>query len=402
MLPKDLTPEAFGGYPPEAKHLAVEQIALLRQLPLGFVALLLREVIGIDWKFPAERRDVERQFQYLGKLSPQELTRAMAPFAELRLTRELEKSDWVNSPAAFTEQLTAHLWATHQIDPFRQAAVEYMQKATAAVPDQPPKTHRLAMTVIGQGVDHADYRLFRKLSTSGVTFSNVTAQGGLSTMLGVLRERASKYPEPYAHWYIDGGTPAPCEGKISRVSWAGLATPRSALQSRMQHTYEAAVFDPEAFRSMLARTKPDEVGLAGTGSDAVLNRFQLSILTEGSGTQVFATTFVQWAAREAFRRAQPTTMLVRFAPRQREKPMNELLVEAQRQPELDPQGSLVDADMGAYYTWLNQQRLSGAEKATFLAWFEGHKDAVVIGPSFPKGKRDDSPTALDELLSRIA
>ena len=221
-------------------------------------------------------------------------------------------------------------------------------------------------------------------------------------MIGVLRERASKYPEPYAHWYIDGGTPARCEGNIARVSWAGLAAPRSALQSRMQRTYEAAVFDPEAFRSMLARTKPDEVGLAGAGNDAVLDRFQLSVLTEGSGTQVFATTFVQWAAREALRRAQPVTMLVRFAPRQREKPMNELLAEAQRKPELDPQGSLVDADMGAYYTWLNQQRLSGAEKATFLAWFEGHKDAVVIGPSFPKGKRDDSPTALGELLSRIA
>ena len=91
----------------------------------------------------------------------------------------------------------------------------------------------------------------------------------------------------------------------------------------------------------------------------MLNRFQLSLLTEGSGTQVFATTFVQWAAREALRRAQPLTLFARFAPRQRENPMNELLSEAQRRPELDPQGSLVDADMGAYYTWLNQQRLSG-------------------------------------------
>src|SRR3982751_5956963 len=153
----------------------------------------------------------------------------------------------------------------------------------------------------------------------------------------------------------------------------------------MQKIYEASVFDPEAFRTRMAQTRPDEIGLAA-GGDSVLDRFQLSILTEGSGTQVFATTFVQWAAREALRRAQPTTMLVRFAPRQREKPMNELLAEAQRRPELDPQGSLVDADMGAYYTWLNQQRLSDAERATFIAWFEGHKDAVVIGPSFPKAR----------------
>ena len=39
--------------------------------------------------------------------------------------------------------------------------------------------------------------------------------------------------------------------------------------------------------------------------------------------------------------------------------MNELLAEHQRPPDLDPRGSLIDADMGAYYTWLNQQRLPG-------------------------------------------
>ena len=70
------------------------------------------------------------------------------------------------------------------------------------------------------------------------------------------------------------------------------------------------------------------------------------------------------------RRAQPLTLLVRFAPRQREKQMNELLAEHQRPPDLDAQGSLIDGDMGAYYTWLNQQRLPGEEKSAFLAWFE--------------------------------
>src|SRR5436305_4305478 len=109
----------------------------------------------------------------------------------------------------------------------------------------------------------------------------------------------------------------------------------------------------------MAQTRAGEIGLS-SGGDYVLDRFQLSLLSEGSGTQVFATTFVQWAAREALRRAQPMTMLVRFAPRQREKPMNELLAEAQRRPELDAHGSLIDADMGAWYTWLNQQRLSDA------------------------------------------
>ncbi len=52
----------------------------------------------------------------------------MSAFAELKVTRELEKVDWVNSPAIFSEQFSAHLWSTHQIDAFRAAAVDYVRK----------------------------------------------------------------------------------------------------------------------------------------------------------------------------------------------------------------------------------------------------------------------------------
>ena len=169
----------------------------------------------------------------------------------------------------------------------------------------------------------------------------------------------------------------------------------------MQKSYEAPVFDPEAFRTMLAQMKPEEAGL-DSGGDNVLNRFQLSLLTEGAGTQVFATTFVQWAAREALRRAQPLTLVTRYAPRQRERQMNELLAERQRPPELDPRGSLIDADMGAYYTWLNQQRLSGSENSSFLAWFEDHDEAIAIAPQLDPGKRVDSPIDLAGLIAQIA
>ena len=117
----------------------------------------------------------------------------------------------------------------------------------------------------------------------------------------------------------------------------------------------------------------------------MLDRFQVKLLTEGSGTQIFSTTFAQWAARETLRRAQPLTLLVRFAPRQRQQPMNELLSGIRSDAELDPAGSLVDADMGSYYTYLNQQRLTGAEKSSFLVWFEGHNEAVAIGPAMPRG-----------------
>lgn len=401
MLPNQLTPASFSGYPPEARQFAIRQIAILQRLPLAFLPLLLRELIVYDWKFPSERADLGRQFTYLESLSEGSFQSAISAFARLKLSPELERTDWVNSPAIFSEQLSAHLWATHQIDTFRTAAIDYVQKASASAQDPPLPTHRLGIAVIGQGVGRNDYRLFRKLRPQGSYYTQVKHTGGVQVLLDAAATRAKAHPVPYGHWYIDGGASLDVPARITHISYNALSAPRATLQSRMQKTYEAAVFDPESFRTMLAQIKPEEAGL-DSGGDGVLNRFQLSLLTEGSGTQVFSTTFVQWAAREALRRAQPLTLFTRFAPRQREKQMNELLAEQQHKPELDPQGSLIDADMGAYYTWLNQQRLPGEEKSTFLAWFEDHQEAVAIAPSLERGKRFDAPIDLADLIARIA
>jgi hypothetical protein len=151
---------------------------------------------------------------------------------------------------------------------------------------------------------------------------------------------------------------------------------------------------------MLVQMRPGDFGLGGAEADEVLNCFRVNILTAGSGTQIFSTTFAQWTAREALRRAQPVTLLLRFAPRQRQRPMNELLSGAHG-AEVDPLGSLIDADMGAYYTWLDQQRLSGADQSSFLVWFEGHREAMAIGPSMSRGTESSAQADLTQILSWI-
>jgi hypothetical protein len=275
VLPRELVADSFAGYPAEARRIAVDRIALMRRLPLGFVPLLLRELIVYDWKFPAERKDLDRQFAYLSSLSAEQLVKAMVPFSQLRLNGALEKTDWVNAPAIFTEQLTAHLWTTHQIDTFRAAAVDYVAKSNAASEDSLP-THRLGIAVIGQGVQKNDYLLFRKLRPQGTYFTQVKPAGGLSSLVQTVAKRAAAHPLPYGHWYIDGGiSPPQVPEGVAVVSYGALSSARAALQTRMQKIYEAAVFDPEAFRTRLAQTRPDEIGL-NSGKDAVLNRFQLS------------------------------------------------------------------------------------------------------------------------------
>ncbi|MBV9611112.1 MAG: hypothetical protein JO091_01515 [Acidobacteriaceae bacterium] len=401
MLPSELKAGQFSGYQPQARQIAMSQVTLLQQLPLAFVPLLLRELIAYDWKFPAERKELDQQFAYLSSLSPEELRREMAPFASLRLSPELERPDWVNAPVQFSEQLSAHLWATHQLDAFRTASIEYVHKLNAANPPEAASVPRLGIVTIGQGVTETRYRLFRKLRPHGVYFRNVQPHNGHEILYEAVAARAAAHPNPFGHWYIDGSGTRVSGGPVTHIAYGALESVRSALMAIMRKSMQPGGGGPEVLRTTLAQMRPDELGFKGTGDEAILDRFQVSILTEGSGTQLFSTTFVQWSAREALRRAQPVTLMARFTPRRREPSMRELLSGMEQQPRVDPQGSLIDADMGAYYTWINQQRLAGAEHASFLVWFENHAEALAIAPSLGRGVENTTPVDLRELLSRM-
>jgi hypothetical protein len=401
MLPSDLKPEQFSGYPPEARKLVTGYVETLQRLPLSFVPSLLRELIDYDFKFPPERKAIEKELANLKSLSPEQTKEWFQGFVQIKQTPKLESIDWVNTPALFVEQLSAHLWATHQLDAFRKAAMDYASRLRAVAPPEPPPMARLGIAVIGQGTNTHDEPLFRKLRAHGGYFSKVNPENGLETLLNTVAARAKAHPAAYGHWYIDGGQAANHDPVLTCVSYNALETARAALLRKMHGEIEKPGMGPEALRTLLAQMRPADLGM-GRAEDEVLDRFQVKLLTEGSGTQIFSTTFAQWAARETLRRAQPVTLLVRFAPRQRQRPMNELLSGLRPNADLDPAGSLVDADMGSYYTYLNQQRLAGAEKSSFLVWFEGHNEAVAIGPAMPRGTQSSSPTDLKQLLTWVS
>jgi hypothetical protein len=420
MLPRDLKPADFNGYLPQARTLVIGYLETLRGLPLSFLPNLLREAIDYDFKFPAERKALEKELANLQTLfarnssgQPHEPAAEHSPprpaeqwkdwfqgFVQIQLSPQLEQMDWVNSPGQFVEQLSAHLWSTHQLDAFRKAATEYADRLHAVMPPEPPPIPRLGIAVIGQGVSTYPELLFHKLRPQGAHFSHVNTEGGLKLLLSAIADRAQAHPIPYGHWYVDGGEEAEHSPALTCISYHALEPLRAALLRKMRTEIERPGMGPEELRTMLAQMSPSELG-ADPGGDPVLHRFQVKLLTEGSGTQIFSTTFAQWTAREALRRAQPCTLLVRFAPRQRQKPMNELLSEKQDQAELDPAGSMMDADMGAYYNWINQQRLPGADQSSFLVWFENHNEAVAIGPSMPRATESTMPVDLKQLLSFV-
>ncbi len=101
MLPRDLKLEQFNSYPPEAKKLVKDYLGTFQPLPLSFVASLLREVIDYDFKFPAERRTLERELANLSSLSSEQTNEWVEPFTKITLTSKLEHFDCAASWRVF-------------------------------------------------------------------------------------------------------------------------------------------------------------------------------------------------------------------------------------------------------------------------------------------------------------
>lgn len=405
MAAAALAASSFDRYPPQAHALALQHLALLQALPPVLAAVLLKEVIAFDWKFPAERTELERQLTLLGSLPEAERTSRVARFAAIRLSPQLAQTSFVAAPGPFMESLTAWLWSSGQMEAFRGAAEEYASYLNKSLPTPRPQTRRLGIVVVGAEVPAADAAvagktLFRKLRPHGLTLSNVNPRDGLATLLAAIGSRSRTSPSGYRHWYLDGGEGLPVAGP-SQIAYAQLQRPLDLLLRRIQQEMDSGAMGPERLRTTIAQMRPEEIGLGTPGADPILDRFKLALLTEGAGTQIFATTFLQWAARECLRRAQPETILLRYAPRRQVASMNTMLSNAQVTA-LDPLGSLVDADMGAFYTWLNMNRLSGADEMSFLAWFEGQKHAMAIGPGLPRGTASDSPLSMEKVLHLLA
>ena len=403
------TAETFSHYSPRARAFAIEHLALLRDLPQPLLAALLGRIVRYDFQFPAEQQNLELQFNFLRSMSRDEIRKLLAPFSAIRLDVGVEKLDVVNHPEKYTERMGAWLWASHQLDAYRDAGLAYEERLATVLKGQTPTVPRFTIVVVGHGVERTNRMLFRQLRPRGTSFREIQPAGALSSLHTFVKMRAQQKPERYAHWYIDGGEAQPGYGPddcITVMSYEELG-PSAAKMLGLMSTFAGTASQqgeagPEAVQSYMASLGAEELGLAKPDGDRVLQDFQASIFTAGAGTQVFSTTFVQWTAREVLRRAEPLTLLARFRPRQHFTSMEEMLGRNPLHQATDPEGSLIDADMGAFYTWINQSRLAGASDARFLVWFEDHGEAVAIGPSMAGGTTSTGPVQMQQVLQWMA
>ena len=406
VTPVQLETAAFAAYPPLAREFAAAHLALLRRLPLAVCPSFLKQIQDLDTSFPAERSSLLWQCNALEALPSAQLDRLLAPLAAITLSPALESLDWVHAPAPFIPQLTAHLWSTGQLDAFRNATRDLF----AAIPAQTSAVHRLVFVVLSRDLQPPSGPSLRKLAKHGTLLTALHHDTARDDLWHLATEHASASTNSYAHWYIDGGEPWPITppAHFTSVSYPTLDPLRRRVLEHMESTLSTPGGGPEQMRDRLAAVSPAQLRSALPTADPVLARFYTELFTQSSGPQVFSTSFVQWAGRELARRAQPETVVLRYAPRQAHRDLNQMFA-ADTKPGLDAAGSFRDAEMGAFYNWLEMRRIAAAGKLTFIALIEAQPGAqpgpqpaaVILSSNAPVGSTCTTPLSLRQALQNF-
>jgi hypothetical protein len=382
------------------------QQKLLDGLPVPLAAVMMQQIARSGSLFPSEKRELDRTLQSLTKPRPDNAKRAVELFATLRLSPELQLLDWRSDAAGFVDKMTAELWSSGQIETFREAAKLLAPSAiTTEQGTQVPKP-RVVVIALGRHLTTVEKTpvLFRMLRPYGTFFGHADDENGAETLASWLAGRANTHPEPYAHWQISGDIwKEPATAPVVSLSYNGMLAEREKLLAFFNTVRNSADSQgPEGLQKVLQHLTPEQIGMSAI-SDPVVRTFALDIFTQGSGTQLYATTFVQWTVREALRRAQPESLLAWFTPRCEATSMDwRISHPVAREQAPDGPGSLIDAEMGAYLSYVNLMRLPDAERASFLVWHEGYGEALLIGTDMPRGVESNSAITLKGLLALIA
>ena len=152
------------------------------------------------------------------------------------------------------------------------------------------------------------------------------------------------------------------------LSYDRLRQYRDDLTRALNSKIQSGVESPQAFAAYARSLQIAPPAGALLYSADVLIAFVRDVLLTGNGTLVMNNTFVEWAAVQALKRAQPRILITRFGVRDKLKPFSSMVMFSQPRPSdqlpivQDPAGSFVDVEQLSYYIWLNAERLPPTAK----------------------------------------
>jgi len=410
----------------EAAALAREYQPLLARLPASFQASVLLELQRWPLLFPPEKAYQRALLAQLAPRSGPELTEAFAGIRRVELeagSAEVMAPD----PRRFQEALQARLRQRGLLPRWRREVEGLFGSLQPALDSQlhpAASPRRLVVLLYGKGIAIQPDKLWQRLRGRGrrvrLRIEGVEAgeaflrglfggaEAGQETLFSSIREGGAS---PYDAWLIEAGDAlhALCEAKAGKIEGEGGVTGlsyerlrgyREELTRALFRKVQSGVSGPQEFAAYARSLEvPAPVGLT-LHRDPVLQAFVRDVFLGGNGALVLNNTFVEWAAVQALKRAQPRLLVVRFGVRDKLKPFTSLLLFSQPRatdqiPILeDPLGSFVDVELLSYYVWLNAEKSPAyRNKTLYLLLVEGFDEMLAIRSDLAEPALPELPAA---------
>ena len=410
------TTQFNAGLTGEAAALEQSQGDTLARLPATIQAFILVELQKWPTLFAPEQRYQSALLAHLSALPADDLQHAIAGIARVEAESGCDRIPR-GDPARFQDEAQALLRKQKLVQAWRREVDAFFQPINPALE---PKLYpadglrRLVVQVYGSGIAIDRHKLWSRFKGTGIRVplqldEAQRSSAFLPSLFGSHPEtqseppllaslRASKQLTPLDTWMVEshhalhdvcraGSAPGASNTALTGLSYDLLREYREELMRALYGKVIMGVESPQAFAAYARSLKvaPDPTALLYSAD--IVQAFVRDVFLTGNGTLFVNNTFVEWAAVQALRRAQPRMLVTRFGVRHKFRPFSSMLLFSQSdQTPLveDPAGSFVDVEQLAYYVWLNAEKGPAYRNRTlYLFLAEGVDELLAIRPDAP-------------------
>jgi hypothetical protein len=421
----------------DAGALARTHAALLSRLPATVQAFIILELQKWPALFGPEQRYQRALLEHLAGLPGLELSRAMAGIARVETEAGCDKIARGN-PARFQDEAQALLrkrrllpeWRKEVDALFRQ--VDPILEAHLYLPGAP---RRLVVQIYSSGIAIQSDKLWQRFKGTGIRVplslkGSEASEPFLRALFGgreaggtalFAAVRAAEDTNPLHAWIVEsqdalhalcdrGAMKDSAGDALAGLSYDRLRPYRDELTRALYSKIQTGVESPQAFAAYARSLKITPAPGALLYTNDLLLTFVRDVLLTGNGTLFVNNTFVEWAAVQALRRAQPRVLVTRFGVRDKLKPFSSLLLFSQPRASdqipliEDPVGSFIDVEQLSYYVWLNAEKSAAYRKKTlYLFLAEGIDEMLAVRSDVPTMTSSALPAAsLSDVCATMA
>lgn len=429
----------------EAGALAAAHRELLGRLPATVQAFVLAELQKWPVLFAAEQRYQRALLDHLSRLSTPGLSEGVAGIVRIEEQAGLDTMR-VRDPGRFQEEAQAVLRRRRLLTAWRGEIDGFFQRIDPVIdaalhpPDAP---RRLVVQIYGSGIAVQPAKLWGRFEGVGLRvplkLDGARGSEGFLRRLFGGQEDADRLPalfaapagaspaDPLEAWIVESHEAlhelcgpsvssarhpagAGADRRLAGLSYDRLRGYRDDLTRALYRKIQAGVESPQAFAAYARSLKIEPRPGALLDPSDILQAFVRDVFLTGNGTLFVNNTFVEWAAVQALRRAQPRLLVTRFGVRDRLKPFSSLLLFSQPRASdqipliEDPVGSFIDVEQLCYYVWLNAEKSPAYRNRTLYLFLSEDIDQMLAirsdGPLAPASP--PAPATLGDVCATMA